>query len=323
MKKALKLITTYFLLLLCGLLFGTIIYSFYLNVLNFVAGNDIVLFSISELARAGIYVAYCMVFLICPVISYYRVRHAAGFSQTIAYVIICLFTWGLLFPGIILINKVYDKYNDSDNTRTFLSQGYFRPGDEHVYFFTKDFSENKNHMYDTVGVVIDTTDDGIVTVENVSDDYKMELKQLAYPYKEIQVKQSFFMRGNTVPITFSTLIYEGKKSFGKGIIPYISFLSLALLISVLYIFSNFFEWRLLNTTVIFVFTSVILSVNSIYFSTSFDFIRNKISSIGFFETLSKYMDNPLLVCTNLFLTIIIIVVWIVHTAIKNHKNKEI
>lgn len=320
MKKALKLITTYFLILFFGLLLGTILYSFYLNVMKFVAGNEIVLFSFSELAKAGIYVSYCFIFLICPVISYYRVRHPAGFPQIIAYVIICLFTWLVFFPGVYFLDKVYEKHNEGTETSIHFSKGYFRPGDEKIYFFTKDF-ESKND-YKPNAVVIDTTEDGIVTFENVYDDNTFELSYLSNPYKEIQVKKSFNMRGNSIPVNFKMLIYVAKRAFSESFLSYLGFLSLAVSICILFAFSTFFEWRLINTTLIFFFTSLILSINSFYYSYSFISIKTKLTNNRFFDFMGNYISEPLIFVANNLFTIIFVIVIVVRVIVKNHKNKD-
>ena len=121
MKKAINLIITYLLLLFIGWILGSVIYSIYLNSLNYVSGNRIKFFSLTDLVQSGIYVAYCLIFFICPVISYYRGRHPAGISQTIAYVLICLFTWGVLFPGVYYTNKAVEKKIKLDNQSVYLS----------------------------------------------------------------------------------------------------------------------------------------------------------------------------------------------------------
>lgn len=320
MKKALKLISTYFLILICGLLFGTIMYSFYLNVRNFVAGNEIVLFSFSELAKAGIYVSYCMIFLICPVISYYRVRHPSGFPQIIAYVIICLFTWLVLFPGVYYLDKIYEKNNTEPEPAVHFSKGYFRPGEEKVYFFTKDLGSKNDYSPNTV--VIDTSDEGIVTFENLYDDYNFELTHLSNPYKEIQVKNSFNMRGNSIPVNFKMLIYVAKRSFSKNFLSYLEFLSLAVAICILFALSSFFEWRLINTTFIFFLTSLILSINSFYYSYSFISVKQKLTDNRFFTMLGRHIDEPLIFVANNLFTIIFVIVIVVRVIVKNHKDKD-
>lgn len=320
MKKALKLITTYFLILIIGLLFGTIMYSFYLNVINFVAGTENVLFSFSELVRSGIYVAYCLIFLICPVISYYRLRHVAGFSQIIAYVIICLFTWLVLFPGVYSLDKLYEKYSSEVDATTYLSKGFFRPGDEKVYFFTKDL-DNKND-YSPNTVVIDTSENGEVTFENIKDDFNFELNRLSEPYREIQIKKSFHMRGNSIPVNFKVLIYIAKRNFSESFLSYLAFLSLAVSICILFCFSTFFEWRLINTTFIFFMTSLILSVNTFYYSYAFLPFKNKLTDNRFFDMLGKYISDPLIFVANNLFTLIFVIIVIVRFMAKKHKNKD-
>jgi len=322
MKKAINLIINYFLFLLLGLIFGIILYTLYLNSLGFISGKEVKLFTIPVLLKSGIYVAFCLVFLICPIVSYYRVRHPAGLSQTIAYVIICLITWFGLFPGLFYANKAYNNHFKVKSEITHLSEGYFRPGDEKVYFFTKEFQQDKNYIYTTTGIVIDTSEDGKVTVENINDDFRLELNKSAQPYKEVQVKHLFDKKGRSIPIGLEKLVAAAKRSYERGIFSYLSFLSLAVLICMLYSLSTFFEWKLLNTTLIVFITSIILSFNSLYYSTSYSALKNKVADNRFFEMLSGYIYEPVIFVINNLVTLIFIIILVVRLIVKKHKNKN-
>lgn len=322
MKKALNLIITYFLFLIFGLIFGTILYSLFLDTMQFVIGDKSAIFSIDGLIKSGIYVGYCIVFLICPVICYYRVRHPAGIAQTIAYVFVCLFTWGVLLPGLNMLNSHLLNVNKYTATDTSFSYGYFRPSEDKVYYFTKDFKFKTLKGLETTGVIIDTSEDGKVSVEQVFDNYTLNLNQLANPYKEIQEKTVFEENKKSIPLNFSTLISVANLSFEEGFTAYLAFLSLAVLLSIVYCFSNLFEWRLLNTTLIFFSTVSILFFNSFYYSSSFINMKIFLTDNKFFTVFEKIVNEPLLFVINNFVSIVIIVFMIVRTIVKKHKAKS-
>ena len=98
MKKALKLALIYFIILIIGTILGTILYSFYLNLLGYIAGKEISFLTNSELLNSFFYVLFCMLLFIIPVIAYYRIRHPGGILQFVVYVVLCLLTWIILIP---------------------------------------------------------------------------------------------------------------------------------------------------------------------------------------------------------------------------------
>ena len=62
MKKALKLFVIYLIVLITGTVLGTILYSFYLNLLGFIAGREIKFFTDQELFKSACYLYHFM----CP-----------------------------------------------------------------------------------------------------------------------------------------------------------------------------------------------------------------------------------------------------------------
>ena len=85
MKKALKLIFMYIILIAAGLLIGTLFYSLFLDVLNFAAGRKMIILNLVELKKAFFVVASFMMILICPLLIYTRIRHKGGVLQLIAF----------------------------------------------------------------------------------------------------------------------------------------------------------------------------------------------------------------------------------------------
>ena len=136
MKKALKLALIYLIVLILGTLAGTVLYSFYLNLLGFIAGRDITFFKDEELFKSLFYVLFCMQIFILPLISYYRIRRPGGTLQLIVYIILCLLTWALLMPATLKLRDYCNRKFSFEKRTESLSPNYFRKVDSEVYYFT-------------------------------------------------------------------------------------------------------------------------------------------------------------------------------------------
>ena len=139
MKKALKLFVIYLIVLITGTVLGTVLYSFYLNLLGFIAGREIKFFTDQELFKSAFYVMFCMLLLVLPLISYYRIRHPGGVMQLVIYIILSLATWIVVMPCSLKLKSYCNKKFNFETTREPLSPNYFRKVDNNVYYFTKEF----------------------------------------------------------------------------------------------------------------------------------------------------------------------------------------
>lgn len=322
MKKALNLIFAYFVFLIGGIIAGTFIYNFYLNVIQYVAGSEVDLFNKADLFKSFFFIAYCSVFLICPVVSYYRIRHPAGLSQTIAYILICVITWGILLPGVYKLEDICNSKFHFDSQRVPLSAGYFRKVDNRIYYFTKEFQSEDYSRGESTAVIIDTAENGKVRYENLKDYDTAEFNRKASPFREIMIKENFSEKTVSIPIDFNLLILNTKKSIDGGLVSFLFFLSLALIICSLYGITNFFDWKLLNSVLLFFGVMLILLVNTAYYFPVFDAVKSKITNNNFFIFLGKFTTEPLLSVINLIFMIMFIVVGIVKFAVHKHGNKE-
>ena len=322
MKKALNLIFIYFTFLISGIIIGSVFYSFYLNVLKFIAGNEIYFFSREELLDSLFYVSYCMLFLICPLVCYYRVRHPGGFPQTVAYIILCLFTWLFLFTGVKQLNNYYIKHFEKENKTEYITKGYFREADGKVYYFTENFKYKAGQGIAANTVIIDTSEDGIVTVENTKESEEFILNKKAEPYREVQIKRTFEDNDFKFMFTFKVVLDYAASCLEDGLIAYLGFLSMALLICVLYGLTGFCEWRMLNTSMLFIGNSAILLFNSIFCRPVTQALRDRLTANSFFEMLGNYLNNPLLVVVNTVCALIILIASIINFIVRNHKKKN-
>lgn len=321
MKKAMKLLLMYFMTLLASIIIGTIIYSIYLNVKNFVAGTSIDLFNIKDLVKAIFFVIFLTLFLILPFISYYKIRHSGGVPQTIVYVFLTILTWGILFPGSFYLERFhYSKFPDKPSEKS-LSTNCFRSFEDKVYFFTKDFSYD-NQEKSAMAVVIDTSEEGKIAIEKIEDKSDFVLYKQAVPYRDILIKNSFSKFSIPLLVDFGLLIQKGKDALNKGWTFYLGFCSIGLLLASVWALSGIFKWRLLNTCFVVVTSFLILTFNSFVIHGKFEFIINKIWNLPFIKPLNSIFENPVLVILNLLFALIFTVIGIIIFIVQNHKKKE-
>lgn len=322
MKKALKLAFIYLIVLITGTVIGTLLYSLYLNLLSFVAGNEITFFTDDELFRSLFYVMFCMELFILPLVSYYRSRHPGGLLQLIVYLMLCIITWGLLVPGSFKLKDFCTSRFSITNTREPLSPNYFRKVDDDVYYFTTDFNQTiQGRIPEAPAIVIDTSENGDVAFKTVGDFPEMALNKKALPFREVQLKKIFGEDENPVPIDFWLLNSMISGAYYGGLAHLLTMLSFIFLLCSVYGITNIFDWRLLNTVILFITTALILCLNSVYFLPQFDSLKARIMDNGFFRLLAGIVSEPILVIINLLFTLILIVTGIVKFAVRKHAKK--
>lgn len=310
MRKALRLIFVYFYLLLLGIIAGTLIYSLYLSITSFVLGSELKIFTFTNIYNSFFHVSYICLILICPLITYYRIRHSGGVAQLIGYIFVSLVTWCVFFPGLCVLEKSQnDKFMELSGTQI-LSSGYFRKSDEKVYYFTNNNSS----------IVINTVEEGIVDIENITLDSDFDLYKNSAPYREIDIKRNFAFTDSKLPFDIGVIVNSGKKSIDNGFLHYLCFLSFGLLICSLYVCSYFFGWKLMNSALLMFLTTLSISMNSFYFTSGFEKIRMFVNGIVPFSKMILFCGEPLLFVVNMILSLVFIIVGIVLYAVRNHKK---
>ena len=321
MKKALNLVIMYFITLFIGVAVGTILYSFYINVLNFVAGTEIKFFSKKEIFDAFFYVSFSVLFLICLFISYYRIRHPGGFLQIIAFAVMALLTWCVLVPCVSKLSRNYSE-NERVEVDVPLSKKYFRQAGDKVYYFTKDFDENINGENQTTAIVIDTSDEGVVQIENVVDNSEFELNKVSEPYKEILVKNTFHENDFPLVVNFRNIISMCEKNINGGVLPFIGYLSFGLAISSVFALTCAFHWNLLNTMLITILSFLVLILNSNPGLFSFLHFDEKYGTNGFCNFIGKFGCQPVMVIVNFLLSFVFILIGVIIFVVRKHKERE-
>ena len=99
-------------------------------------------------------------------------------------------------------------------------------------------------------------------------------------------------------------------------------LSMALLISSLYALTSYFEWKLLNTVILFFGTFLVLCVNTAYYYPIFDVVKHKIMNNSFFNMLGTYINEPLLFVLNTVFVLVCIILGIVMLTLGGRKNES-
>ena len=317
MKKAFRLVLTYFLFLLLGTLIGMFFYYVYLHIQTAVAGQKSAFFKKEDLLRVLFYVLGCLLLFVCPAMVYARISNKGGIAHFITFIILSCLTWGLLVP---LLGHYEGKilYNTKDSSRM-LSGGYFRECDDKVYYFTDDY--NANPYIDTTAVIIDTNTEGTVEIEKIKPSRDFILFRDSAPYSDILLKKTFNESEGQSFISFSLIMEHALIAFSKGWTFWLSFLSLGLLIMSLYGTADLFRWRLLNTGFLMLMTFAVFAAHTLYFHPVFtSFRRQHINNKAFFVFLSKFMDDPLLVLANVTLSLVFIIIGIVRFATRNKRS---
>ena len=317
MKKAFGLVLTYFLFLIIGTAIGMFFYYVYLNIQSSVAGLPFEFFKKEDLLRVLFYVLGCFLLFACPAMVYVRISNKGGILHFIFFIILSCLTWGVFFFFFGHFEKKVS-YDTKDSSKI-LTQGYFRQNGDKIYYFTNDY--NKNPYLDTTAIVIDTTPEGGVDVEQIKPSRDFILFRDSAPYSDILIKKTFGQSDSQPIISFAMIMERAMNSFEKGWTFFLAFLSLGLLLASLYGTADLFRWRLLHTGFLMIMTFCVLAAHTLYYHPVFtSFRRQYINGKGFFIFLAKYMNEPLLVLVNVVLSLIFIIIGIVRFATRNKRG---
>jgi len=320
MKKALRLIFMYLLFLMFGVSLASVIYSFFQNVLHFVAGRKIELFEWKNFILSVIFITQSILFMICPLMAYYRIRHTGGFVSLVTYIILCFITWIILFPLTLQLNKKIVPKIKGEIVEQPLSGGYFRRVDDKIFYSIKDLPASDAESDSVSMLVIDTSADNGITESLEGND--SVLYEKALPFRDVLIKDNFLLKDNKSTISFRFLISKAESAWEKGFTHWMGFLSLGFLLSSIYGLVSFFAWRLVNAVFCFFITFAAIVLNSFYFSPVLETFRNMdFMKNTFFNFLGKYIDEPFLCIVNIFFGLLFIAVGIIKFVVAK-KGKE-
>jgi len=307
MKDALKFILAYIIFIFSSLIIGTFFYACYLSVTNYVAGRPLSLFTSYDVLYSLFYFFGCFLFIIGPIMAYYRSRHMKGVLQTVAYIVIFGITWGLLFPLNVKLENKIQKFLQNQKIEKELSGGYFRKLGDKVYYLVEYYDEKKQIPV----ITIDTNAGKDVSYEIINKEDYEKLSGAGMRYRDVIIKETFVIPSRIVLINFTILLDYAKKSLRGGFISYLCFLSLALVLFSVYGCTFIFDWKLLNVCGIILITYAILSFNSLYFTPILSGFRNAAGNTGLFRLLGNVIQEPVLVVINFTVSVLFICLGII------------
>ncbi|MCR4741591.1 MAG: hypothetical protein K5866_01795 [Treponema sp.] len=326
MKKALKLLVIYFVSLIITIVVGSLLNTIYLAISNYVVGTKISLFNFDYFMPALFNITFSVLFLICPLLSLYRIKQPSGIAQALIYIFLVLFTWGFLFPANVwLEGKFYQKHTIQNKVEN-LTPGYFRSLDNKVFYFTNDpklQSEEEEVLVNAL--IIDRSELGEIEMEELSLSQDSEIYQRAKPYRDILIKEAFESSAYKGPkfVNFHNLIKAGKDALNTNLLHYLGFCSLGLLMASVYALTGLFNWKLLNLSFVIITNFLIISFNSVVRDGKIAAIINKIAALPFVKSMENIFDHPTLVLINSICFLVITIIGIIIFIVKNCSKKKV
>lgn len=325
MKKALKLLLTYFILLILIVAAASICYSLYLIITNHVEGSKINFFDAKVFITSFFRVLTSSLIFICPICVYKLIKYKRSFSVFVTYIIICIVNWMILFPISLHFRSIYSDVNFKQER---LSERKFREDHNgNIYYFTRDFGTSPLTYQDTPTVVINPENLNAVSIKEIKDTPDFVLYQDAEPYSDVLVKNTISVNKKIKIIEIEKIIDSANLALGKGPSYFLGFLAFAFALCSLYSLLNFFDWRLLTAVSIFTGSLLIILLNSLYYLPAFDLLKeNLLLKSNFINYCQNYVQQPLLVIINLLIGILMsllgIIKFCVIQAKKSKKRKE-
>jgi hypothetical protein len=318
LKKALLLIPAYAGILLFSCIIGVLIYMLYFDTAGLIAGKLLQLFDRHVLFE-GFFIIVPVVLVFSGVLlSFYRVRHSGGgILPVIMYALLGAVTWCILYPAFIELKNQW--HAKSYTTESVLTAGYFRPsGNNVVYLPHKLVSSDA----DVVVINRDAAPEDAVSQQKVN---YSETVDTAAPFKDILIRETVPTMPEWIMNGFAIIEIRAEHAWNGGYISWLCFISFGLALFSVYALTFCSEWRLINIIYLLLMESGVLSLNLLYFSDYFLPIRKFSLQLGSSLKFFTCLDEPLLVCMNVFLSFIFIGIGTtaVFTRTKNNKRRGI
>lgn len=315
MKKALKLLLVYFILMLITIGVGSVLYSIYLSILASVNGDNFVLFSLDIYLKALFFIIPCACIVISPILAFAHIRNRGGVFQLVMYILLSAVTWGVILPVSLNFGERFD--SNHITAVKGLSKEVFREADNKIYYFTNDLTNYRS----TSAVIIDKSHSGTISIEPMMDYSAEVLYGEAAPFTDSLIKNSFNENYARNFFDFGILIQEAKVALDSGWNYWLAYLAFGFALCSLYGISGLFVWKLLDVMLVLFMTLIIFFINSYSQINPFIFsIVEKINGTRMFSFLGKYMNEPFFVLLNLIFGLIFIVIGIVKYA--RNKKKQ-
>jgi hypothetical protein len=323
LKKALLLIPAYAGILLSSCAAGVLLYMLYFNTAHLTAGKTLQLFDGYALFQGFFIVMPVILILSGALLSCYRIRHSGGgFLPVIMYALLGAATWGILYPAFIEVKAHFQPA--SRTSPPVLTAGYFRhTGKNSVYLLPGPVSADLTFS-DTEAVVISEDSSGEDAVSLQKINYS-EVAENSAPFKDSLIRETIPVMPEWIMDGFKTIENRAESSWKAGRMSWLGFTSFGLILFSVYALTFSSGWRLINIMYLFLMEAGVISFNLLYFSDYFRFVRNYSVII---ETHIKFpagLTEPVLVCINVFFSVLFIFIGILtaQSQVKRNKRRDI
>ncbi|MFA6855760.1 MAG: hypothetical protein WCR31_00995 [Treponema sp.] len=315
LKKSLQLIPAYLGILLFNCVIGMLIYMLYFNTTELIAGKLLQLFDRHILLEGFFVVIPVVLVLSGTLLSCYRIRHSGGgVLPVIMYSLLGAVTWCILYPSFIELKKNCQVISDSEKTA--LTAGYFRSaGNDIIYFPQIPVSAD----VEAVVINVNEVQNGAVSLQKIN--YPQVVYESA-PFKDSLIRETIPTMPGWIMEGFAAIEVRAENAWHAGYINWLCFISFGLALFSVYSLTFCSEWRLINIIYLLLMEAGVLSFNLLYFSDYFLPLRKlSIRIVNNFNFLT-HLDEPLLVCINVFLTLVFICIGVTTVLTKKQKNKR-
>jgi hypothetical protein len=299
LKKALLLIPAYILILLSGCVIGVLLYMLYYNTTGLVAGKPLQLFNIHALYAGFFVIAPIVIMLSGGILSCYRIRHSkGGFLPVLMFILLGAAAWGVVYPSFIQFKSRFATAVTPEKTA--LTPGYFRrAGSTVVYVPVSPLAVHAVVINEAAAPDAALSLQKISVVEPVLD---------ASPFKDILIRDTIPVMPGWILQGFADIEMRAEQAWNSGYVSWLCFASFGLALFSSYALTFCSQWRLVDVIYLCVMQSGILSFNLLYYSGYARPVRayaeQVLSRIKFVPPL----DEPLLVCVNVFSSLVFICV---------------
>lgn len=326
MTKKIDFILYYAGILLAGCVCATFMYIQYVGCTHFVAGH------IFRLEKMMIVYAFFqslpVVLIFMPMLmTVYKIRHLSNpVWSALAFIMICVFSWGILYPLAETGKKVVcTKYTFSQQPVNSIpvSGGYFRESENAVYYFITDSDKEKSSVLKLSDAA--QTDfrgtSGMLDVSENSGFYKD-----AFPFREPRVKESLRDFPYEIVQVFNAILTAADYAWQNGLVSWIAFCSLCFALASSYAYIKMSSWRLVNYLAVLLTNSAVLIFNGLYYS-GFGGVRSSLNDflygsgherLVFFS--SRNIDMPIVIINVLFAVLVIVAALAITAAAEKWRN---
>lgn len=325
MRKVLNIILDYFVIFTGGAIIGLFIYSQYANSICLVAGKHFPF--TREILINGLFKTLPVIYIVITVfIVLYKIRHRSAPCATfITYCSLSLFTWLVLFPLTLTLQKTASENLSSIEElrdEQTLSSDYFRKTDGAIYYFIKNSDKQKAEVFQIIDPEFPESfaSEKELDISKDSAFYNSNL-----PFRDPILKDSMTDTPFGLIQCFYSLKEKAKDAWNNGYIAWLCFASLGFALSSVYAFIKFSSWRMINAYLSVAFTGLIIWFNYFYFTSKFDGFRSFLYSLfydggklGFF--VNRNIDFPLTLI-NLIVGILLSAVGIVIAVLRNQEER--